>query len=148
MKKLNDIIQKKIHRFINRILFIEKRNVFNFEGTNLFPSEIHLIMIVSEEPTNATLMAEKLNVTKGAVSQTITRLEKKGILQKIKDPYNKNALTLVFTAKGKKVFTKYKELENSMNMQLEKNIDSFNKNEKEVIDRFLDQLNDLFEKIK
>jgi DNA-binding MarR family transcriptional regulator len=58
---------------------------------------IHLILVMSEQPTNATQMAQALHVTKGAVSQTISRLKKKGIIKKDKDPYLKNELTLMFT---------------------------------------------------
>jgi DNA-binding MarR family transcriptional regulator len=43
-----------------------------------------------------------LQLTKGAVSQTISRLCKKGVLQKTKDPFQKNELTLCLTPLGQK----------------------------------------------
>lgn len=148
MKKLHDRISRKIHEFINKIIFLEKKNIFKFEGLSLYPSEIHLILIISEKPTNATQMAEMLNVTKGAVSQTISRLEKKGILQKEKDPYYKNELTLTFTPLGKRVFDRYKQMRASMGSKLKEDISSFNNNEQKVIDKFLDHMLKIFNQIK
>lgn len=52
-------------------------------------------------------MAERLGVSKGAISQTLSRLEKKGILVKTKDPYMKNELTIDFLPLGKAVLQHY-----------------------------------------
>lgn len=147
MKNSNEIIAQKLHSFINQILFFEKKNIFNFEGIKLYPSEIHLILIISEEPTNATQMAEKLNVTKGAVSQTISRLEKKGILIKTKDPNYKNELTLTFTKFGKQVFNQYKKMISTIDKQFIESISEYNAGEQKVIINFLDNLNKLFSNI-
>ena len=49
---------------------------------------------------NASGMARLLGVTKGAISQTLSRLEKKGILSKESDPYNKNELKISLTSFG------------------------------------------------
>ena len=92
----------KIRRVINGFLFLEKRSVFRRGTLRLYPSEIHLLQIIYEEPVlNAGQMAQRLGLTTGAVSQTLARLEKKGVLQRRKDPALKNRLTATFTNSGK-----------------------------------------------
>ena len=102
---------------------------------------------MSENPTNATQMAEVLGITKGAVSQTIARLEKKGILQKEKDPLNKNELTLSFTPLGKEIFNKYQKLKSEAFRKYINMLSSYSENEFDVIDRFLTQLEEIFNKL-
>ncbi len=143
METMHDRIAGKLHEFINKIIFLEKKNVFNVEGLKLYPSEIHLILVMSEKPTNATQMAEKLHITTGAVSQTISRLVKKGVLEKTSDPYLKNELTLSFTPFGRRVFEKYKQMSEAMDSKFKKKMSSFNNKELLTIDRFLDHLIEL-----
>ena len=102
METSTDQIKKQIVQVINKIIFSEKKRIFKFEGISLYPSEVHLMLAIKNDlDTNATKIAKQLGLTKGAVSQTLTRLEKKGIIIKSKDPYNKNELTLSFTELGK-----------------------------------------------
>ncbi len=81
-----------------------------------------------------------LDVTKGAVSQTITRLEKKGILKKEKDPYLKNELTLLFTPFGLEVFNKYRRINLALENKFKERLSRFNEEELEVVDRFMDEI--------
>ena len=65
-----------------------------------------MIAISESRATNATKIADELGVTKGAVSQTLTRLEKKGVLVKTKDASNKNELSLQFTEPRRPTYRK------------------------------------------
>ncbi len=99
---MNSQIAEQVLRVVNAVLFAEKKRVFEFKGARLYPSEVHLLLVIRNElNTNATQIARKLGVTKGAVSQTLSRLEKKGIVLKAKDPANKNELTLSLTRLGR-----------------------------------------------
>ena len=100
-----DKIKKKIIQVINKTIFKEKKKIFKFNGVSLYPSEVHLMLVIKNDiDTNATEIAKQLGLTKGAVSQTLLRLEKKGIILKTKDPYNKNELTLSLTGFGEKAY--------------------------------------------
>lgn len=139
----------KIFDFINQILFIEKKTIFQEEGIKLFPSEIHLILFIhKEEDTNATRMAGRLGITKGAVSQNLSRLEKKGILSKIKDPYNKNELTIEFTAFGKKVLDHYLSMTAELHRQYDEYLSTLSENERDVISGFLTQAHKIMDKLE
>jgi DNA-binding MarR family transcriptional regulator len=71
------------------------------------------------------------------VSQTLARLEKKGVLRKTKDPYKKNELTLTFTAFGAKAFAHYSALADGIAKKHEQCLKGFGDGEKAVIERFL-----------
>jgi DNA-binding MarR family transcriptional regulator len=70
--------------------------------TDLSGSEIHLIEVVGQnEGLSVTELAKRLGITKGAVSQTLKRLEGKGIVVKEVDPMNTSRITVSLSTKGK-----------------------------------------------
>ena len=104
MKTINHDIIEQVFGITNKLLFFEKRSILEHKDIKLYPSEIHLLNVISEDPNiNAKQMAEKLGVTKGAVSQTLTRLENKGVLFRSKDPMARNELTVHFTRLGREI---------------------------------------------
>lgn len=64
------------------------RRAFNFGvGVDLYPAEIHMITVVeSLDEAGVTELAEELSITKGAVSQLVAKLVKKGLLIKESNP--------------------------------------------------------------
>lgn len=70
--------------------------------TDLTGSEIHLIEVVGQnEGLSVTDLARRLGITKGAVSQTLKRLEAKEIIIKKVDPTNISRITVGLSTKGK-----------------------------------------------
>jgi len=138
MNASNDAIQKQIVRVINKIIFKEKKKIFRFGDVALYPSEVHLMLVIKNDlDTNATVIARQLGLTKGAVSQTLSRLEKKGIIRKTKDPYNKNELTLSFTELGMKACESCQSTQAAFFKAHEHFLEKQGPREKEVILRFL-----------
>ncbi|THB77413.1 MAG: hypothetical protein D3926_15540 [Desulfobacteraceae bacterium] len=148
METRPDKVNRKLSALINKIIFMGKKNIFEFRGLKLYPSEIHLILVMNETPTNASHMADMLNVTKGAVSQTISRLVKKGVLVKEKDPFLKNELTLIFTPLGKELFQAYKRISQTVDGKFMDKISKFRDDELAIIDRFMDEILELPDQIK
>jgi DNA-binding MarR family transcriptional regulator len=135
-----DILQA-LHRIASRIMFLENRSRFEFEGMRLFPSELHLMLMLGEDRTaNVTSMAERLGITKGAVSQTLSRLVKKGILVKERDPSRKNALDLSFTPLGRRALRHAARLRESVHARHARILEQFGKDEKKIIRRFLSRV--------
>lgn len=144
----NDTLVEQIVGFVNKILFIEKKSIFEFRDVKLYPSEIHLILLAHQgQATNATIMAEKLGVTKGAISQTLSRLEKKGMLRKIKDPYNKNELTVEFTPFGQQAIAEYHKRMAIIRHKYEQQLAMLTETERELISRFFAHLTAMFDEI-
>ncbi|MDH3890483.1 MAG: MarR family transcriptional regulator [candidate division Zixibacteria bacterium] len=143
------MVIEELHKVINKILFLKKKSLFQYRGVRFFPSEIHLMLVIRDKTaTNATRIAEQLGVTKGAVSQTLSRLEKKGVLLKSKDPYNKNELTLTFTPAGTKALEHYRRSTADLLRQHERIIKSFTLKERAIIQRFLVRLGNTFDEVE
>ena len=69
--------------------------------TLLYHSEIHLLAFLESHPRlHQAETAQELGLTRGAVSQTVRRLEGKGFLTKRKDPENCRCNLLCLTEKG------------------------------------------------
>ncbi len=72
---------------------------------DLSGSEIHLIEVVGQnEGLSVTDLARRLGITKGAVSQTLKKLEAKGLVVKEVDPTNTSRMTVSLSTKGKVAF--------------------------------------------
>lgn len=72
---------------------------------NLSRSEIHLIEVVGQnEGLSVTDLARGLGITKGAVSQTLKKLEAKDLVVKETDPANTSRITVSLSTKGKVAF--------------------------------------------
>ena len=105
-----DEVLGQFRRVFNQLLFLRKKRVFTYQGVSLFPSEVHLMLVIRDRiATNATRIAEEMGVTKAAVSQGLSRLEEKGVILKSKDPARKNELTLTFTPFGGEALQHYRD---------------------------------------
>lgn len=83
--------------------FMENDKQIRYYGTDtpLFSSEIHMIRAIKEEEgIHITGLANKLGVTKGAVSQIVNKLNKKGFVKKETDSNNQSKLIIKLTPKG------------------------------------------------
>ena len=126
---------------IHRIPYLEKNKVYTFNNIKLYPSEIHLMLLIDEiQANNATEMAQRLGVTKGAISQTISRLVKKGLVEKSKDPFNKNEITLIFTTSGQEALNKYRALRAFLQSHFDDYFSTLSEEERQTIHHFLSRL--------
>ena len=145
----NISLAEQILRISNKLIFLEKKSIIKHGDLKLYPSEIHLIDVIAKgQDINASKMAARLGVTKGAVSQTLARLDKKGILRKSKDPQNKNELTVHFTPLGKKVLEEQKKLRTAFYEEYTKYFSNISEEEEAIIMGFLKKMGELFDGLK
>lgn len=137
----NEKVIEKLLGVINKFIFLKKERLFTFGGVDFYPSEIHLMLAIKDGCSeNATRIAEKLGITKGAVWQTLKRLEKKSVILKTKDPYNKNELRLTFTKFGNDALKHYKGVKKNLELIHDNYLKKYSEKEKYVIYRFLEDL--------
>ena len=149
MDSNNISLAEQILRITNKLIFLEKKSIIKHGDLKLYPSEIHLIDVIAKgQDINASKMAARLGVTKGAVSQTLARLEKKGILYKTKDSQNKNELTVHFTSLGKKVLEEQKKLQTTFYEEYAKYFSNVSEKEEVIIMGFLKKMGDFFDNLK
>ena len=130
---------------MNRIAFLDRRNhVQDKEGTRLYSSEIHAMLAIAQDPTtNATQLADRLGVTKGAVSQTLTRLQKKDVIKTEKIPQTKNEIRVLFTAKGRRTLEQTLQWVEERHAALDAYLASLSDQDRQAIDRFLEAVEEV-----
>lgn len=85
-------------------------------------------------------MTERPGITKGAVSQVLWRLEKKGIITKIKNPHSKNKIIVSYTDIGEKAIKEYKNVKLQSGKQYTAYLATLSDSGLEVLKRFLTYL--------
>ncbi len=81
----------------------------------LSQTEIHLIEIIGDiEGLSVTDISKYLGITKGAVSQSLKRLETKGFTLKETDPQNLSRAIVMLTAKGQTAYWAHKHWHETM----------------------------------
>ena len=103
MDKVDDILDFKetFLRIINKFKLLEKIPIDHGTGHLLYASEINTLEIIGKSPNiNLTQLAGKRGVTKGAVSQIVTKLVKKQLVTKNQAPDNDKVVHLKLTNAG------------------------------------------------
>lgn len=108
MAEKDDIIRDGIDAFLRimNIMRAQERTPVDFgTGEVLNVGEIHTIDAIGPSgATNVTELAGRMRVTKGAVSQVVSRLVRRGYVTKTPNRGFGNEVTLGLTAAGKKVY--------------------------------------------
>lgn len=111
-----------IHEFkrLIHVLSMGKRTSILYGNTELYRAEAHILEIIGEaKAITATDIARNLRVTKGAISQVIAKLFKKGLLRKESKNDNSKSQELHLTAKGKNVLAAHEEREHGLLIQID-----------------------------
>jgi DNA-binding MarR family transcriptional regulator len=117
----NNIIKfsKEFHNLINKVVDKEVIPRVLDTGTLLYRIEIHVIVAIAENPEiNLTGLSKVLGVTKGAVSQKVKILEKKGYITIYRNLDNQKEILFKLTDKGLKVFMGHIEFHKQMNEKI------------------------------
>jgi DNA-binding MarR family transcriptional regulator len=108
-----DNVNEIFRKFVDLVKLYEKleKTPRSF-GTDemLSGTEIHMIETIgdNDERLSVTDLAKLLGITKGAVSQTLKRLETKVLSSKEEDPENISRSIVKLTSKGKSAFFAHK----------------------------------------
>jgi DNA-binding MarR family transcriptional regulator len=106
-------------------------------------SEIHLIEIIGDNRgISVTDIGRALNVTKGAVSQGLKKLEKRGYTTKEPDPDNLSRAIVTLTQKGTTAFEAHREWHEKMDGGFHRYLQQLDENELRIITKFLERTED------
>jgi DNA-binding MarR family transcriptional regulator len=105
-----------VHRKLNYLLSM---NLDYGVGFPLSSAEIHTIEAVGKNPgINLTELAGRMVVTKGAMSQTLRRLEKRGLLRREKRAGNRKEVIPALTKLGRAAFQGHERFHLAMDQQM------------------------------
>ena len=131
----------KILDSIATLVSLDKKRVVIHKGEKLHPSEVQLLMFLYHvQDTNITAIAKEMGLTKGAISQTLSRLQKKGIISKEMFPEKKNELHVRFTESGEELMKQLNKGKKSIEGKYRRYIQTLSKKEKDAISAFLDKM--------
>ena len=95
--ELTALMERVIHKYVQ---WESKKRTYGTD-TLLSRAEIHTIAAVGDNPNiNVTALAEMLGITKGAASQMIYKLARKGIVEKKVSPNSDTEVVLNLTSDG------------------------------------------------
>lgn len=98
-------------RLSNKYNALERIPVDYGAGKDIYHSERHLLDQIGEHPEkNVTELARFVGVTKGAISQTVKKLENKNLVQRYKGEENDKEVLLKLTETGNEVFETHKAM--------------------------------------
>jgi DNA-binding MarR family transcriptional regulator len=98
-------------RMVNKYNSLEKIPARHGTRHNLYHSERHMLDKIGDNTgMNVTEFAAAAGVTKGAISQLVTKLEKKGIVRRYKKSTNDKEVFLELTKSGQEVYQHHKNI--------------------------------------
>jgi DNA-binding MarR family transcriptional regulator len=104
-------------RLVNKYNALGKHPMTYGTQHKFYHSERHMLDIVGDDPgLNITEFAKAAGITKGAISQVVDKLEKKGALKRFKSDDNNKEIKLKLTHRGEQIYAHHQSVnEESIN---------------------------------
>ncbi len=140
-------IMEIVIRLVNKYNRLDSKALDFGTGDLLYPSEIHIIEAIGKNYGNTVNeICQRFGVTKGAISQVVYKLSKKGLINKKRNPDFYKEIMLSLTEKGWKAFDGHEELHKLMDEDLYKNILGFEKEDLKNFEAILHLIESRIEK--
>ena len=124
---------------------LKRVSIFKLNDISIYPIEMQVLnLIFKNSGISITGIAEKLYITKSAVSQIVKKLYRKELLTKIRDINNERQVVLKMTENGTDILNNYFKNNDELDLFL-KNISTLSSPEIETISNFLNIMNDTYE---
>ena len=139
-KRFNKLAQTLV-RVLNKFTENEKQPRYFGVPELMHASEIHMVMLIGDNPgVHGAELARVAGVTRGAISQIVAKLEKKGLVKKIEDPGNSLKKVPVLTNKGKVAYYAHEQYHEEMDRDLYAYVNRLTDEQVTVIENFLREL--------
>ena len=110
-KKASKELIDRFLRLVNKYNSLGRHPLSFGTPYNFFHSERHMLDIVGDNSgLNITEFAHAAGVTKGAISQVVSKLERKGALRRFKRAANDKEIRLELTQLGEKIYAHHQNV--------------------------------------
>ncbi len=111
-------------------------------------NEIHLIELIGDNDENLSVtdLSRLLDITKGAVSQNLKKLEGKNLILKEEDPENLSRIIVKLTSKGKTAYYAHKHWHETMDGGFKAYFRSLDQDRIDFLIEFLDKVQDFMKR--
>jgi DNA-binding MarR family transcriptional regulator len=138
---------EKFMQIVRRTSELENRPWHFGTSEILYRSEIFLLELIGDqEGISVTEAADHLRITKGAVSQTLKKLDTKGLVEKKPAPENSLKACLYLTNKGKSAFYAHKHWHETIDGDFSGFFNEISPENIAFLDDFLNQLDAFLDK--
>lgn len=105
----------KLYHFINCYYdYMNQPRDYDGSGEYLSMTEIHILTLIADQPgITVSQLAKDWGTTKGAISQTIKKLENKALIYRQKKEGNAKTIHIYTTEKGERLSTAHKMYDNA-----------------------------------
>jgi len=145
MKKSNShVITEQFYQLVKLANKLEKTPRRFGTDEPLTGTEIHLLELIgdNDESLSVTDLSRLLGITKGAVSQSIKRVENKGFIFKKEDPENLSKLIIRLTYKGKTAYFSHKHWHETMDGGFKEYFMGLNQDKLDFLIEFMNKVED------
>jgi DNA-binding MarR family transcriptional regulator len=105
----------KAYRLINLYNATQKKPRTYSGGLVLYPAQTHMLEIIGDsEGISQSMIASEYMITKGAVSQIISFLDKKELIEKKPSKEGGRSVGLYLSERGREIFAEHRELHSYM----------------------------------
>lgn len=139
----------KIYSISNKVQQIRGTDYMLNSGIKINTAALSTLKVISQcNGKNMTEIGMEMGVTKGAISQMVLKLEKKGLVQKNRSEHNDKNYFITLTHKGTEALNEYDQMRDMLYHGMSEVLSHYQKEEIEVIWNFLCQTNQLMGKYK
>lgn len=108
-----------------------------YPGEKMYMREVHVVMAIGENGIeNVGILSERLNITKGAVSQYLKKLEEKGFVERIQNGEDKRHYSVKLTKKGVELLSRHHVFDKEKYSRVYPLFHEFSEEELELVYRF------------
>ena len=143
MRKIEDILNKLLVQLFNDILQIEEKSLKNTQFTDLSITEIHTIEAIGLDRSRTMgEIAHDLRITVGTLSAAITKLIKKGYVERKRTEEDRRVVLVSLTSKGENIYREHQVFHEEMITSM---LGNFSEEEEYILAIALEKLNSFFE---
>lgn len=133
-------------RVLNKMDAHEKSPKDFGSGDMLHCSEIHTLMAIGKNPdVNLTNLSRLLGISKSAISQMVSKLAKKDLVEKHHDPENDKEVLLHLTPRGTIAYLGHEQHHAKIYARMHRNIGDLTDDQFALILRFLGAIEETFD---
>jgi len=133
-------------RIVNKLDILEKIPADYGVDTLLHPSEIHLLQAVGDNPgSNLSTIATTLGITRGAASQKVTQMVRKGFIKKVRGEVNEKEVFLFLTKAGSVAYSSHEIKHTEVYAQIAQRTGEISSEELEILSRFFSAAESVFD---
>ena len=142
--------KRVIERYVTLIEKVAKNNNqprYYETDVEIYRSEIHILNVIgNNDDIHISEIARKFGVTKGAISKTIKKLERKGLVEKIIDKTNNTRTLAQLTEKGMLAYHAHERYHREYDIDMYSYLASLTERELDILNTFLAKANAMAER--